>query len=306
VVEIGSNDGLFLKALQSAGIRVLGVDPAKNIASVANASAIPTINEFFSAELGREIRRRYGPATAIVGNNVVAHIDDHHDLVAGIAELLTDDGIFVFEAPYLGDMFENISYDTIYHEHLSYLSLRPLIRLFDQYGLDVFDVQFFPVQGRSMRTFVGRKGAHRRSMTVDRVAEDELARGFHQLETYHSLATRIAESRDRLLTVLRSFKEQGKSLAGYGAPAKGNTMLNYCGIGTDLLDYLIDDLPSKQGMFAPGTHLPVRQRAYLDTHPVDVLLMLAWNYQDSIVERERSFRERGGRFVIPVRGVEVA
>lgn len=300
VVELASNDGILLKFFQDNGYRVLGVDPAKNIASIAASRGIPTIVDFWSAKLAKKILDDYGKARVILANNVVAHINNHHDLVNGIATLLADNGVFVLEAPYLVDMFENLTYDTIYHEHLSYLAVRPLKRLFEQFGLEIFNVEIHSVQGQSLRVFVGKKGKRAIKDSVAHYCKLEFKIGLDKQEAYEQLAERIELSKQKLITLLKNLKRNGNTIAAYGAPAKGNTLLNYCGIGADILDYALEDLPSKQGLFTPGMHIPVVDRADAEANLPDYYLLLAWNYLNPILIKERLFRERGGKFIIPV------
>ena len=300
VVELASNDGILLKFFQDNGYKILGIDPASNVVKIAESMGVRTRDAFFSKELAAEIAAKEGKAKAILANNVVAHINDHHDLAQGIKTLLADDGVFVIEAPYLVDMFDNLSYDTIYHEHLSLLALRPVQKLFGQFGLEVFDMEVNPVQGQSLRVFVGHAGARPVSPNVQKYVDLELQKGFDKLESYRELAHRIENSQNQLIGVLRDLKKQGKRIAAYGAPAKGNTLLNYCQIGADVLDYALEDLPSKQGLLSPGMHIPVKDRKYTESHRPDYYLLLAWNYLNPILEKEAAYRAGGGKFIMPI------
>ncbi len=300
VVEIGSNDGLLLNAIKNFGARVLGVDPAKNIAKIANERGVETIAEFFNEKLAGEIVKKYGKAKVIIGNNVVAHINDHHDLIRGISNLLEDDGVFIFEVPYLVDMFENYTFDTIYHEHLSYLSVKPLTKLFNQFGMELFDVKIFPMQGNSIRGYAGKIGKHRVLKSIEELLKKEEAMGLNDFSTYLKLANDIAEMKKKVFEILNNLKKQGKKIAAYGAPAKGNTLLNYFGIGPEILDYATEALPSKIGLYTPGTHIPVVNIEEARKNPPDYYLLLAWNYKDAILEKEKDFREGGGKFIVPV------
>lgn len=300
VVEIGSNDGHFLAVIKESNCKILGVDPAKNIAKQANEAGIPTIPEFFSETIAKEIVEKQGFPKVVIGNNVVAHIDNYHDLVKGIDILLSKEGVFVFEAPYLVDMFENISFDTIYHEHLSYLAIHPLIKLFDQYNLEIFDVQIHPIQGNSIRVFVCKKGQRPISPAVEQCLEKEKVLGFDTLESYAALADKIKNLKNEVNSLLKDLKQQGKTIVGYGAPAKGNTLLNYYGIGTDILEYLTEELPSKIGFYSPGMHIPVVKTAQMREDQPDFVLLLAWNYKDVILKKEQIFRDKGGKFIMPI------
>lgn len=300
VVEIGSNDGVLIGAVQKLGPRVLGVDPAVNIAKVANESGIPTIPEFWSPTIAEQIRKEHQPAKVIVGNNVIAHIDGLQDVVRGVVSLLADDGVFIFEAPYLKDMFDNLAFDTVYHEHVSYLAVRPLKYLLEKFGLEIFDVKTFPVQGVSLRTYAAKKGTRAIQRSVAQFIAEEERLGMNNLEHYHDLAKDIVRLKERVLGTLRDLKLKGKRLAGYGAPAKGNTLLNYFGIGTDLLEYVTEELPSKIGLFTPGTHLPVIHVDESRKSPPDAYLLLAWNSKGAILKNEKKFLDAGGKFIVPI------
>lgn len=305
VVEIGSNDGILLGAVKNLGAKVLGVDPAENIAKVANERGIETLPEFFSEKLAGEIVAKYGKASVIIGNNVVAHIDNHHDMVKGVSMLLRGDGIFMFEAPYIVDMFENYTFDTIYHEHLSYLSVRPLVNLFKQFGMELFDVKVFPVQGNSIRGYAGKLGRHEISPRVAELLKKEKLMKLDKLETYLKLASDINEMKHKVLVILSELKAKEKRIAGYGAPAKGNTLLSYFGVGPDILDYATEALPSKIGFYTPGTHIPVVNIEDARKNPPDYFLLLAWNYKDVILKKEEFLRQKGVKFIMPVGKIEI-
>ena len=305
VVEIGSNDGHLLAEIQKKGVRILGIDPAKNIAVQASARGIETLPEFFSEKLAHEIRDTRGAARVIIGNNVVAHIDDHHDLMRGVAALLADNGVFVLEAPYLGDMFEHLTFDTVYHEHLSYLALRPLQKLFDQFGMEAFDVAIFPVQGNSFRVYAGKKGAHEIQPSVAALMQKEIDMNFDTLPAYQKLAARIRELKNEVQAIVAGLKQEGKRIACYGAPAKGNTLLNYFSLGSDVLDFATEELPSKIGFLTPGTHIPVVHIEEARKNPPDYYLLLAWNYKDVVLKKEKKFRDNGGKFIMPVGGERI-
>lgn len=305
VVEIGSNDGLLLGAIKKLGAKVLGVDPAINIATIANKHGVMTLPDFFTRKLAKDIVRKYGHAKVVIGNNVVAHIDNHHDLVSGIATLLADDGVFILEAPYLVDMFENLTFDTIYHEHLSYLAVKPLKQLFDQYNMEIIDVRTFPVQGNSLRVYAAKKGSQKIKSSVKQFIEKEKEMKLDKVDTYLRLANRIAKLRRDVVKLLTRLKSEGKRIAAYGAPAKGNTLLNYFDIGSRVLDYATEGLPSKVGLYTPGTHIPVVHINEARKNPPDYYLLLAWNYKDAVLEKEKEFRKRGGKFILPVGKVEI-
>jgi len=300
VAEIGSNDGILLKFFKDSGYKVLGIDPAENIAPVAEKIGVPTLVDFFNEAIGKEIAKKHGQAKAILANNVVAHIDDHLGLCAGIRSLLHPDGAWVIEAPYLIDMFQNLTYDTIYHEHLSFLAVRPLSKLFARYGLEIFDLYIVPAQGQSLRLFVGHQGKHPVTQRVRDALKQEQEYKLDDKKSYIELAKRVEGSRTKLVSLLKDLKKQGKRIAAYGAPAKGMTLLNYCKIGPDLLEYALDDLPSKQELYTPGMHVRVVGREYAEKNPPDYYLLLAWNYLPAILEKEKQFQKKGGKFIIPV------
>ena len=300
VVEIGSNDGLLLGAIKNLGAKVLGVDPARNIAKVANERGVETLPEFFSEKLAGEMVKKYGKAKVIIGNNVVAHIDDHQDLVKGVKTLLVDDGVFIFEAPYFVDMFENLAFDTIYHEHLSYLSVRPLKKFLEQFGLQIFDVKILPVQGNSLRIYVSYSGKYKANPSVEECLKKEKELKMDTFEAHKELARCASELKERVVTILCGLKNEGKKIAAYGAPAKGNTLLSYFNIGPEILDYATESLPSKIGLYTPGTHIPVINIEEARKNPPDYYLLLAWNYKDIILQKEEAFRKQGGKFIMPI------
>ena len=300
IVEFGSNDGILLKFFKDSGYKVLGVDPAENVAKIAEERGIPMVVDFFGESIASEIVKNHGRAEVIIANNVLAHIDDHQDICRGIKMLLAPRGVWAIEAPYLIDMFENLTYDTIYHEHLSFLSIRPLQKLFARYGLEIFNAKVVQAQGQSLRLFVGHSGAHLVSETVFELIGRELEYCLDSGRSYFDLARRVEKSRSILVSLLRGLKSKGKTIAAYGAPAKGNTLLNYCRIGTDILDYALEDLPTKQGLYTPGRHIPVVDREWACLNPPDYYLMLAWNYKGAILEKETDYIRKGGKFIIPI------
>lgn len=286
VVEIGSNDGILLKEFNVNANNVLGIDPAKNIETV-----VPTLREFFSNSVVEKIIKEKGrKAKVIMANNVLAHTFDLKEMITAMGNLLDDDGLVVIEAPWLGDMFENNAYDTIYHEHLSYFSINTLLYLFSLYGFIVVDLEFHPVQGNSFRIFLKKKGEV--SKFALEVAESEKQKGWTKRGAFKGLADRIEQSKNILIEKLENLKKEGKTIAGYGAPAKGNTIINYALCGAHL-DCLIDGMPSKIGFYAPGSKLEVKKRE--EVNP-DVFVMFAWNYKDHILEKEKDWH---GEWIIP-------
>jgi hypothetical protein len=300
VVEIGSNDGVLLQALRDRGARPVGVEPAGNLAAHANNEGLETWNEFFSVDLARRMAQTHGLAEAVVANNVLAHVDDLEDMMSGVKALLSKTGVFVAEVPYLVDLLEHVEYDTIYHEHLSYFAIGPLVRLFERAGLELFDVQRQQVHGGSVRVFAGWPRRHERSPRLTDAIKREREAGLAQAGVYEEFARRIRRSRDALRTLVSSLKSEGRVVAALGASAKGNTLLNYCGLTSREVSFVADSTPLKQGLFTPGTRIPIREeRVLLEERPYATIL-LAWNYADAIIPRFASYLSSGGRFIHPI------
>jgi hypothetical protein len=302
VVEFGSNDGTLLRGFEPFGVRTLGVEPATNIAEIARSNGVDTVNEFFAPGVARRVRDEHGPAALMVGCNVVAHIPDLNATMEGVAALLADEGVFQMEAPYLLELLDRAEFDTIYHEHFFYFSLTALAHVLGRHGLRIFDVDLFPaVHGGSIRVSVCRQGAaYEPTEAVARGLAREAGAGVDQFGTYAAFAQHVELIRERLLETLHELREQGAAVAGYGAAAKGNTLLNYCGIGPALLTYVADKNPLKVGLYTPGMHLPVVPAARLVEDGPDYTLILAWNMADEIVGEQAAYREAGGRFIVPI------
>lgn len=298
VVEIASNDGSLLSCFQNLGVRILGVEPARNLASVASARGIPTENRFFARDVGAALRTSHGAARAVIGNNVLAHVDDTQGFLRGAADLIDDDGAIIVEVPYARDMLRRVEYDTVYHEHLCYFSLTALARLAESAGLGVVRADEVPVHGGSIRVWF-RKGVPH-DPSVRALLVRETANGLATFDAWERFALQASRQRSDLLSLLRRLTSEGHRLAAYGAPAKGNTLLNYCGISTDLIPYTVDRNPLKVGTLTPGMHLPVRPVETLVTERPDFVVILAWNFADEIMEQQRDYRALGGRFIIPI------
>lgn len=307
VVEIGSNDGTLLRFFKDAGMRVLGIDPARQIAAAATQQGIETLPEFFTLKLARTLRARSWEAALVAANNVFAHADDLHAIVEGVAHLLRPDGVFVFEVSYLLDVFEKTLFDTIYHEHLSYHTVKPLIGLFERHGMELVDAIRVDAHGGSLRGIAQRKGGVLpRHPRVEACIALEAQLGLHGPEAYRMFAQRIQARKAELTAVLRDLKTKGKRIAGFGAPAKATTLMFHFGLGADVLDYVIDDSPLKQGLYTPGHHIPVVPSSYLydSARRPDGALILAWNFAESIMKKHQPFRDAGGHFIVPLPTVE--
>lgn len=301
VIDIGSNDGILLKPFKMLGTKVLGIEPASQIAKVAQKEGVSTIAEFFSINLAKRIFKKYGKANIVSATNVFAHIDDLDEVIKGLDILLDDNGVFIMEAPYLVDFLEKKYFDLVYHEHLSYWAIRPLIVLFRRFDMQVFDVKKVPVHGGTIRVFVKKKvGKYKIDKRVEQFLQLEKKWKVDKKQTYIRFADKVLENKIKLLTLLRKLKLQDKQISGYGAPAKGNTLLNYFGIGTEILDYVVDDNAWKQGLYTPGKRIPVVSPQYLYENRPDYLLILAWNFTQSIIKNHEKFSKSGGRFIIPV------
>jgi SAM-dependent methyltransferase len=307
VVELASNDGYLLQWFQEEGVPVLGVEPAANVARAAREKGIPTLVEFFGEELARSLLADGKRADLIVGNNVLAHVPDLNDFVAGMKSLLAPGGTITMEFPHLIRLIEGNQFDTIYHEHFSYFSWIAVSRVFAAHGLTLYDVDELSTHGGSLRIYARHAEEEGRPLTERarqlRAREEE--KGYDRVETYLSFGERVMETKRKLLDFLISVKGQGESVVGYGAAAKGNTLLNYCGVRTDFLDYVVDRNPHKQGRYLPGTRIPIHAPDHIfETRP-DYVLILPWNLRKEITESMSDVREWGGRFVVPIPEVEV-
>ncbi len=302
VVEIASNDGYLLQYFRQRGIRVLGVEPAANVAAVAERKGIPSEVAFFGVQTATRLRAQGVAPDLMAANNVLAHVPDINDFVRGFAILLKPGGVVTVEFPHLLRLIGESQFDTIYHEHFSYLSLHVVQRIFARHGLRVFDVEQLPTHGGSLRVFACQAGAARHDETpaVAQVLAGEVAAGLEGDDVYRRFARQVVEAKCALLRFLIDAQAQGKRVAAYGAPAKGNTLLNYCGVGPELIAFTVDRSPHKQGMLLPGTRIPVRAPEAILQEKPDYVLILPWNLRDEIIAQMQAVRGWGGRFVVPV------
>lgn len=307
VVEVASNDGYLLQYFVARGIPVLGVEPARNVAEVAIGKGVPTLVEFFGEETARRLAAEGKAADLLLGNNVLAQVPDINDFVKGMKLLLKPRGVITMEFPHLVRLMEENQFDTIYHEHFSYFSFISAEKIFAAHGLTLFDVEELPTHGGSLRIYARHNEDDSRPVApaVQSLVAREIAAGIDRIDTYAAFTEQVKETKRKLLDFLIAARRQGKSIAGYGAPGKGNTLLNYCGIRTDFLDFTVDRNPYKQGKFLPGTHIPIFSPERIAETKPDYVLILPWNFKDEIMEQIAFIREWGGQFVVPIPEVRV-
>jgi SAM-dependent methyltransferase len=304
-IEIGSNDGYLLKNYVQAGIPVLGIDPAKNIAHAAwERHRVPTRSEFFGLEVAERLAAEGCTADVIHAHNVLAHVEDLNGVVAGMQKLLKPNGILIVEIPYLKNLLDQVEFDTIYHEHRCYFSATALRRLFARNGLGIVHIEQLPIHGGSLRV-VAATGTRKMSRHVANLLRKEQEWGVQRLETYQDFGQRVEQLRNQLCPLVRQLKSDGKRIAAYGASAKGTTLLNYCGIGADELDWVADRSPQKHGKFTPGTHLQIHGPEKLLQEMPDYVLLLTWNFKREILAQQAEYRRRGGKFIVPVPQPEI-
>lgn len=304
-VDIGSNVGLLLQAFKDQGLRVQGVDPAPTMTAIAREKGLDTVTACFSMAAAEKILEEKGQAAVITGTNSFAHIDDLDELTLAVTRLLKPDGVFVIEAPYLQDLIDEMEYDTIYHQHLSYLSIKPLVTFFGRHEMEIINVEKYPIHGGSIRVFVAHKGAYKVEPAVGEYLDKEKSNQTHTLETADAFSAKIQNHRRALIEMLISLKDKGFSLAGVGAPAKGSTLLNYCGINTYILPYTTEKNRLKVGRYTPGTHIPIKNDDELIKDKPDYALILPWNFAPEIMKNLNQYKENGGRFIVPIPTPEV-
>lgn len=300
VIDVGSNVGVLLDGFKKQGCRTIGIEPSGNIAEKALERGIQTINEFISPGLATRIVENNGQASVVCITNVFAHIHDLDGFMEAVNILLTAGGVLVIEAPHFLQLINHLEYDTVYHEHLLYVSVRPLNHLFNRYGFEVFDVEEVPIHGGTVRIYVSRIGRNEPADAVARIISNEEQGGAFDLERLTRFSDDVMAHRQKLVNLLRALKSEGRTLAGVSAPAKGMTLLNFCEIGTDLLDFITEKSKLKIGRYTPGAHIPVLPDQELLSRRPDYVLLLAWNFADEIIANLSEYREKGGKFIIPI------
>lgn len=303
-VDIGSNDGLLLSCYRQEGLEIVGVDPAKNLAEDANKRGIRTFNRYFDGECVKTILNDFGQAHVISANNVFAHIDDIHSVLRNVRDLLSPEGMFVIEFPYLTVMLEEMLFDMIYHEHLSYIAVTPLVYVLKQFGFRIFDIEKVPSHGGSLRVFIQKQGGpYPTAPAVSQLIEEEKQKGYLEDAAYRAFSDRVALLKKEFMKLVKSAKAGGKTISGYGAPAKAGTIINYYGLTRDEIDYVVDDNPLKQGYWVPGAQIPIVPSDHLRAHPTDFVIIFAWNFAKEILQKIADVQTRGVRFWVPVKSV---
>jgi len=305
VVELGCNDGIMLKNFAQSNVRHLGIEPAKNVATIANGKGVRTLSEFFTESVAQRILESDGQADAIIAANVLCHIPDIRNVIAGIRALLKPTGVLVFEDPYLGDVISKTSYDQVYDEHVFLFSGHSVQYLFGLYDMELIDVQPQKTHGGSMRYHLAQTGAYLVQESVSKILENEKKLGLNRASSFCDFSRKVEQSRVDLVSLLQDLKSQGKRIAGYGATSKSTTILNYCNIGPDLIEFISDTTPIKQGKFTPGMHIPVKPYDTFVANPPDYAVLFAWNHAEEIMAKEHGFMEGGGRWIVHVPKVGV-
>lgn len=310
VLEFGCNDGVLLRPLADLGIRkVIGVDPAKNIVSTINDKRITIINDYFTEKVSKDVVDKYGSVDLIMANNVLAHIPDIKGTTNAIRNALSDEGVFVFEVHYLGKVIEEMQYDMIYHEHLYYYSLLSAIEHFKKYNLIIFDIKQVPIHAGSIRFYVAKKNSKRAKQVSDNVKfleRKEKLKSFNKFESFKLFSKKVENTKNELIHLLKKLKKEGKTVVGYGASGRANTIIQYCGITNELVKYMIDDAPAKVGFYTPGSHLEIVSSSILySDNPPDYVLVFAWSFFEEILKRNKKFIESGGKMIVPLPEVKI-
>ncbi|MBI2674993.1 MAG: class I SAM-dependent methyltransferase [Candidatus Aenigmarchaeota archaeon] len=306
VLEIGSNDGVLMSILKDLGIKCIGVEPANNIADIARSKGLDVVSSFFTESLAKELRTSMGRMKIITASNVFAHIDDMHDVMKGIKLLLEEDGLFIFEVQYAVDLIEKLEYDMVYHEHLCYYSLKSLMPFFEKFGMEIFDVRRTSMHAGSIRVYVkNMNGKELRTSTVDELLKIETEMKLESIETYVDFAEKVRKHGKDLYEMLANLKSKGFKIVGYGASGRANTLLNFCRIGTEYIDYIVDESPLRQNRFTPGTHIQIVDPAKFRSDNVDYVVLFAWSYFDEIMKKECEFLKKGGKFIVVLPQVKI-
>ncbi len=300
VIDIGSNVGVLLEGFKKLNLKVLGIDPAQKMCKIANKNGIKTINDFFNFDLAKNIVKVNGKAIVVTGTNVIAHINDHHEMMNSICHLLDDNGLFIFEAPYLLDLIENLEYDTIYHEHLAYLSVKPIKYLVEQFGMEIIDLEKVKIHGGSLRYYISRKNKYDVKKIVNEYLENEENKKLYDINRLNDFSHLVSQHKMKLVNLLLQIKKEGATIAGLSAPAKGMTLLNYCNIDNSILDYITEKSYLKIGKYTPGTHIPIYSDEKLIEEIPDYALILAWNFAPEIMKNLQRYKDQGGKFIIPI------
>jgi len=300
-VDIGSNDGLLLSCYEKEGFKAVGVEPAANLAADANERGLATVQDYFGERAVRKILADYGPADIISANNVFAHIDDIHSVCRNVRDLLSPHGIFIIEFPYLVTMVEEMLFDMIYHEHLSYIAVNSLKVLLGQFGLEIFAIEQVSSHGGSLRVFIEKKGGgYPVSPEVTELSKKEIGGGYSTFKCYQDFSGRVMGVKEKLIRFVKEIQASGKTISGYGAPAKGNTLINFCGFTPAEIRYIVDDNPLKQGLLTPGARIPVVPSKHLEEHPTDYVLIFAWNFAPEIMKKLEPLKKKGVKFIVPL------
>ena len=306
VLDIGSNDGTLLKFFKTQGYTTIGVDPAKEISKKAQQEGIETINDFFTLELSEKIKNKYSLASLITANNVFAHCDDLKGMTKAIYNLLSPEGLFIFEVSYLLDVYQKTLFDTIYHEHLSYHSVIPLVKFFQENNMELIDVKKINTHGGSIRCVVQKSSGHRKvNKSVQEFVQLEKSMSFDKKDKFINFSENISKKKRELNKFLHEIKSENKTIVGFGAPAKATTLMYEFGLDNDVLEFIVDDSPWKQELYSPGLHIPILSSSYIKTFKPDYLLILAWNFANSIIKKNQEYTQSGGKFIIPLPNLEV-
>jgi len=308
-IEIGCNDGVMLKPLADLGVKAVGVDPAVNVVNSIHSKDVKVYNDFFSEKLAKEIKKEHGQFDVFLSSYSFAHIDDMIDIMKGVKCLLKNDGVLVIEIYYLGTLIDEMQYDMIYHEHMSYYSLTTLVSFFKKFGMEIFDVKYIPgIRSGSVRFYARNIGQRTDEVTDDfrKMAAYEQEKKFNKVETYSRYAKKVTATKNQLLTLLDRLKGEGKTIIGYGASGRGTIVMNYCGIDGRYLDYVVDDAPAKQGFYTPGTHVPIKSWDYVKQSKFpDYAVLFAWAFTDEVIKKRQDYLQQGGKFIIPLPEVRV-